>query len=326
MADVRRALRELIESEPERFLPGQHLTVAVSGGADSMALAWATYFVAERAGLTVDAVVVDHRLQDGSDQVAQEVCQRLATLGVSATVAQVSVDLSDGVEQGARNARYAALREHAQRRGSNAVLLGHSQDDQAETVLLGLVRGSGAKSLRAMAPISGLWLRPFLGLRRETTRQACLDAGVPVWDDPHNDDPRFLRVRVRQMVMPVLEKELGPGVTEALARTAELLGVDDDFLTASAQAATTASRGDEPETLRVSAVVVQHPALQARVLKAWCEEVTGEGLHASHVRELLRLVTNWHGQGPLDVPGGKVTREGDVLRITRPPSANEAGA
>ncbi len=209
--------------------------VACSGGADSVALAAAAAFEGPRLGLRVGGVTVDHGLQSGSAARAAAVAALLADLGLE------PVEVVDR-----RGERCAAARRRpparpattrstgaAARAGAHTVLLGHTLDDQAETVLLGLARGSGTRSLAGMAATTGVdgrYRRPLLGLERATTRAACADLGFAVWDDPHNADPAFARVRVRTRVLPVLEAELGPGVAAALARTAELARDDADAL------------------------------------------------------------------------------------------------
>jgi tRNA(Ile)-lysidine synthase len=133
-------------------------------------------------------------------------------------------------EAAARDARYAALRSAAERHGAAIVLTGHTRNDQAETILLGLARGSGPGSLRGMAELDGLIGRPLLDVTRESTHAAALAEGLDPWDDPHNSDERYSRVRVRHAVLPVMETELGPGIIDALARTADLVRDDDDAL------------------------------------------------------------------------------------------------
>ncbi|MFE6778167.1 tRNA lysidine(34) synthetase TilS [Streptomyces sp. NPDC057702] len=224
--------------------------VACSGGADSMALASALAFEAPKLGLRAGGVTVDHGLQAGSDVRAAEVGERLRALGLDPveTVA-VAVGRDGGPEAAARDARYAALDHAAERHGARAVLLGHTRDDQAETVLLGLARGSGTRSLSGMAVVSGeggRYRRPFLHLDRQTARRACLAQSLPVWDDPHNADPAFTRSRVRHEALPVLEKALGKGVVEALARTAQLSRDDADALDAWAAEAEALARAARP--------------------------------------------------------------------------------
>ena len=206
---------------------GGCVLVACSGGADSLALLAATVFEAARAPFRVIGVVVDHGLQDGSADHTADVVQQMASLGVDETASiRVTVDPGPGgVEAGAREARYAALGQLAEHFGADRVLLGHTLDDQAETVLLGLARGSGGRSIagmrRAFDRAGTAFVRPLLDVTRAQTEAACRAEAVTWWDDPHNADPRFVRSRVRHTVLPLLEQELGPGVGAALARTAD---------------------------------------------------------------------------------------------------------
>ncbi|MDX6273301.1 MAG: tRNA(Ile)-lysidine synthase [Frankiales bacterium] len=272
--------------------------MACSGGADSLALAAATAFVAPRLGLAAGAVVVDHGLQPDSAMVAERAAESCRGLGLDPVeVVRVDVGRDGGPEGAARAARRTALETAAARHRAVAVLVGHTLDDQAETVLLGLARGSGARSLSGMRPADGLWRRPLLGVRRTLTRRACADQGLQPWDDPHNSSADFTRVRVRQRAMPVLEDELGPGMAEALARTAALLQADADLLDELAWKALT-DRCDELARL--------HPALRSRVLRLLAIEAgcPAGSLSSGHIGALDALVESWHGQGPVALPGG----------------------
>ena len=208
------------------------MLVACSGGADSLALLAATVFEGHKQDVHVVGVTVDHALQESSAAQAEHVVTQMAALGVDETVSvRVQVTMSgQGPEAAAREARYAVLEEVAQRLGSGTVLLGHTLDDQAETVLLGLARGSGGRSLAGMRRGFDVFRRPLLDVTREQTEAACLAEGIEWWTDPHNEDPRFARSRVRHRVLPVLEEELGPGVSAALARTADQLRADTEAL------------------------------------------------------------------------------------------------
>jgi tRNA(Ile)-lysidine synthase len=296
----------------------KHLLVACSGGADSLALAFAARYVAIRRYLDYAAVVIDHQLQDGSAEVAAGVQQQLGRLGYAdVIVTTVQVDHSAGVgpEAAARQARYRALDARAQTR-SATVLLGHTLDDQAETVLLGLARGSGSRSLAGMAPRAGHLLRPFLNLRRETTEQACAELGLEPWQDPHNTDRRFTRVRVRETVLPALETELGPGVAEALARTAELLRDDTDLLDRlAADAYRTAKDLGGTDTLDCAALESQPPALRRRILRLWLLAHGIGDLSLRHISSVESLVIDWHGQKSIEVPGAIVTRNAGRLSV-----------
>ncbi|HET6153885.1 MAG TPA: tRNA lysidine(34) synthetase TilS [Marmoricola sp.] len=211
--------------------------VACSGGADSLALLAATAFEAKRDGIRVVGVTVDHGLQAGSADQAARVVAQMAALGADETATvRVTVDPGPaGIEAGAREARYEALAELAHHVRVERVLLGHTLDDQAETVLLGLARGSGGQSLQGMRRVFAsdnnvVFSRPFLTITRAQTEAACRADSLEWWDDPQNDDPGFARVRVRRTVLPMLERELGPGIAAALARTGEQLRDDMDAL------------------------------------------------------------------------------------------------
>jgi tRNA(Ile)-lysidine synthase len=284
------------------------LLVACSGGPDSLALAVAAQQAGRRRSLPVSAVVVDHGLQPDSAEVAADVRQRLLGLGLDAAVRRVSVHADgSGPEAAARGARYAALDAEAGRR-SATVLLGHSLDDQAETVLLGLARGSGTRSLAGMAPRSGRLLRPFLGLRRSVTAAICAEAGLRPWTDPHNSDPAYVRVRVRTSVLPVLEAQLGPGVADALARTAALARQDADLLDALA-----ADADPGTDSLDCAIAAALPAALRSRVLQRWLRRRGAADLSRRHLAEVDALLVGWRGQGPLQLPGVSVARQDDRL-------------
>ncbi|WP_350349074.1 tRNA lysidine(34) synthetase TilS [Agromyces sp. G08B096] len=336
MADVRRAVRAVLPSAApasaqraaasDASVPEPLVLVALSGGADSLALAAAAAFEAPRAGWRAGAVVVDHGLQPGSADAAERAAQAARGLGLAPVVIRRVVVASDGdgPEASARAARYAALDAVATETGAAMVLLGHTLDDQAETVLLGLARGSGGQSLSGMASRSGRYARPLLGIRRATTWQACLDAGLEPWDDPHNADPAYARVRVRARVLPVLEAELGPGIAEALARTAEQLREDEQAF--DAQIEEFIEEVCEPAEAGIAVSVgwlaANPAALRQRVLRHVVGSEFGVSLTRAQTLEVARLVTDWHGQGPIDLPGGiRATRAGRHLVFSTTGSA-----
>ena len=289
--------------------------VACSGGADSLALLTAAVFEARSAPWSVVGVTVDHGLREDSADVAARVVGQMATLGADET-ASIRVTVTGdgrGPEAAARQARYAVLEELCDRYGSSTVLLGHTLDDQAETVLLGLTRGSGGRSLAGMRRAFGIFRRPLLDLTRSQTEQACSALGVEWWIDPDNADRRFARSRVRRAVLPVLETELGPGVAAALARTADQLRHDVDHLDELA-----GSAYDElPDPLPVDALLGLPTAIRTRVLRlaALRAGARDAELFFDHVRSLDALLTDWHGQGPVDLPGRvrAVRRDGALV-------------
>jgi tRNA(Ile)-lysidine synthase len=313
VAEVRRAVRLALADVHGPVL------VACSGGADSLALAAATAFVCrdQPAGL----VTVDHGLQDGSANRAQQVAAFGYELGFDPVhTARVEVGRDGGPEAAARQVRYSALDRVA---AGATVLLGHTLDDQAETVLLGLGRGSGPRSIAGMRAVDGRYRRPLLGVRRATTRAACLALGLAPWDDPHNADPSFRRVRLRHEVLPLLEEVLAGGVAEALARTALLLQQDLDAL--DQLCAGSDGRSERRDELPVAELAGKPTAVRSRVLRDWLAAVCPHALSGVHLAALDALVVSWHGQGPIDLPGGyRVERASGTLKL-RPPGIEQTG-
>lgn len=311
VATVRLGVRRALGDVP----PGGTVVVACSGGPDSTALLAATVFEGRKAGWHVVGVTVDHGLQEGSDERAAAVVAQMAAMGAAETMtARVRVEGAGlGPEAAARRARYAVLEQVGDHFDAAAVLLGHTRDDQAETVLLGLARGSGGRSLSGMRRRYDRFVRPLLDVARADTVTACLVEGHDTWDDPHNGDPAFTRVRVRRTVLPVLEEQLGPGVAETLARTADQLRTDMDHLDDLADAAY-AELGDLP----VDGLLRQPTAIRRRVLRlaALDAGAPGSELFHEHVVAMDALLTDWRGQKWVDLPGPvRCTRVDGVLRL-----------
>ncbi|GAA4814644.1 tRNA lysidine(34) synthetase TilS [Nocardioides caeni] len=284
--------------------PGSTVLVACSGGADSLALLSAAVFEARRREVRVVGATVDHGLQEGSADHAARVIGQMAALGAHETAsARVHVDAGGlGPEAAARRARYDVLEQMRAHFGAAVVLLGHTRDDQAETVLLGLTRGSGGRSLAGMRRSSEHYSRPLLDVARADTVAACLAEGIDFWDDPHNSDPGFTRVRVRQRVLPVLEDELGPGVAAALARTADQVRADVEALDALADQAWSALR--DPDGLPLRPLHDHHEAVASRVLRlaALDAGATDAELFHVHVRALVDLAAG-DVNGEIQLPG-----------------------
>ena len=300
---------------------GETVLVACSGGADSLALACAARFVAGRQGVHCGLVTVDHGLQDGSADRAARLVEWATGEGFGPVVS-VAVDTTGrdgGPEAAARDARYEALVEAALAHAATTVLLGHTRDDQAETVLLALARGAGPRGLAGM-PARRIsrgvtFRRPLLDVSRADTRAACEALGLKPWDDPHNADPRYTRARLRE-ALPVLVKILGQDVVANLARTARLVAADTAVL--DEQAAAVLAGAVEPDGAlcldRISGIA---DALRTRVLHSWARRLgaSGSALSHRHVGALDALVGQWHGQGPVALPGGiEVVRRGGRLR------------
>ena len=312
------AIRSAVRNALTDCSAGDLVLVAVSGGADSLALAYALSLEAPKLAVRVEGVTVDHQLQSQSSVQAEKVVAALSKMGIEKThVIKVDVDITDGLEASARRARYAALDACAEKTGASFVLLGHTRDDQSESVLLGLARGSGARSLSAMAGRNGKYLRPLLVITREETLGACAEAQLDPWDDPHNADKTFTRVRVRHDVIPNLEKNLGPGISAALARTASLLRDDADALD---QLADDEFAAHEPLSLDINRLEKLPKAIRTRVLRMaiYAAGAPSGSLSADHIAPIEAFITDWRGQGPSDLPGGvRVSRISGRLSLSR---------
>ncbi len=303
------AVRNAIEAACADLPDDSLVLVACSGGPDSLALAACTAWVAARRRLRVGAAIVDHGLQQDSATVAETAADSCRALGIdSVRIERVQVGQQGGPESAAREARYAALSAIADANSAAAVLLGHTREDQAETVLLRLARGSGARSLSAMSPVSGLWRRPMLDIPRavvhECAAEECARAGVRAWTDPHNSDPAFARVRVRE-ALPVLTEALGDGVIGGLARSARLLRDDADALDAWAAVEIATHVIDAPPGLSIDVAALESMprAIRTRIYKTMCERCGATELDAGHIAGIDELITRWHGQGTLNLPG-----------------------
>jgi len=303
-------LRRLVQQPLADVSPQDLVVVACSGGPDSLALAAVTM----ASGRACAAVIVDHQLQVGSGQIAEQTRRQLHHLGMDAQVVTAQVGTVGGPEGAARQARYEALDVAAQDHKATAVLLGHTRDDQAESVLLGLVRGSGTRSLAGMAARRGHYRRPLLSASRRQIEQSLAELNLEPWNDPTNRDPAFTRSRARHEVMPILEAQLGPGIAKALARTATLARQDADALDLFA---TDAHRAVVVADWRISALVQLVPAIRTRVLRLeiFAQGGSGATLSAAHIDQVDRLVTVWHGQGPIQLPDrvGAVRRCGRLI-------------
>ncbi len=310
---VRSAVRESVQL----LEAGDCILVAVSGGADSLALAAAVAIEGKELALKVIGATVDHQLQKNSGAQAQEVAVQLNGLGIESTeILEVDVEIVNGMEASARTARYQALSELAARVEAKYVLLGHTRDDQAESVLLGLARGSGTRSLSAMAEVNGIYLRPLLSLTREESVGACKELGLKFWNDPHNEDTSYTRVRVRKSVLPVIESELGPGISAALARSAALLRDDADALDALAEEVFVELPKSDVE---IAPLELLPRAIRTRVLRSLIYRAGAPSgtLTAEHVAAVEALITAWHGQGEVSLPGNvKVGRISGRLSLS----------
>lgn len=325
VAETRVAVREAIA---DAGLPaGALVLVALSGGPDSLALAAATAFEAPKAGLRAGAVIVDHGLQEASAEVSERTKAVAQSLGLDPVVIQqVTVtEGQDGPESAARSARYGAFRNVAQQTGAARIFLGHTRDDQAEQVLLALARGSGTRSLAGIPPKRGMFVRPLLGVSSQTTALACEEQGLDPWQDPHNEDPTYTRARVRHRVIPLLEQELGPGIVDALARTAELAREDteafDEMINEIIEEIV--EPAEAGIAVHSGALFANPAALRNRIIRYVAKAEFGVQLTRQHTLEVAKLVTDYKGQGAIHLPGIRVKREGAYIIFSAAPGADE---
>lgn len=307
-------------------LSANKLLLAVSGGADSLALAAATVFEAKKLKIDLVAAVIDHGLQKNSSDTAREAMQRLVAIGVSEVVIEkVSVkQTGEGLEAAARAARYKALERIRKNSRADWILLGHNLDDQAETVLLGLARGSGLKSISGMPLLDDerKLVRPLLDIPRKTLRQACLDSGIEFWDDPHNSDSKFARVRVRKLA-DELEQTLGPGFAQALAKTAKTAAEADELIDELAEKLlkkALSKTGARQLSYSIEPLGKAKAAVRRKALHLICQQAGAKNISRAQVLAIDELITNWHGQKKSSLSGITVERVNNqlVVKSTKP--------
>ena len=353
---VRRALGECFA----RFPVGSRVVLAVSGGADSMALALAAQYAARERAIELYSITVDHGIRPDSREEAEAVAQYLASLGIRAQVESIDWPSEDGdrgsnlgPEAQARQLRYGAIADFAKRvaAGSSAaaapVLLGHNCDDQAQTVVLGLGRGSGARSISGMRAEGSLpehsdvpMARPLLEFRHADLVTVCEELGVRWFEDPTNSEQSewrdsqgdlLRRNAIRYRVMPALESALGPGVVEALSRTATMLQRDDAALSwwAERTLREVSVADGESERTEVDAVALRdYPqALRTRVLRLAFLRAGGRGgeLGYQHVMALDKLTTRRENNVRIDLPGVQAVKGAGVITFNPGIRARQSG-
>ena len=292
---IRKAVKPWLNDSAQPVLFG------CSGGADSMALAVALFM--ERSNTKIIPIVIDHGLQDGSAQITSQTIDRLKQIGFTQVEsARAQVTMTDGLEASARRARYQLFNQFIDTYQPKYFLLAHTLNDQAENVLLGLARGSGTRSLSGMAEQSNIYIRPLLKISREITTAACDEAQLQIWSDPHNEDLRFSRVKTRLNVLPTLEANLGPGITNALARSADLLRDDADAL--DGFALEYFNQADQ-FNLDVKDLERLPKAIRTRVLRLaiYRAGAPAGSLSAEHIASAEALISDWHGQKEVSLPG-----------------------
>jgi tRNA(Ile)-lysidine synthase len=314
--EMQNAVQNLLKD----FDAGDYVLVGCSGGADSLALAWTTLVVGKRLELKTGVIIVDHQLFPESNSVALNAKKQCEDLGIEEVIIKkVNVEQNhEGLEAAARIARYEAFENVLQETNAQVILLAHTQDDQAETVLMRLTRGSGAKSLSGMAQVSGKYLRPFLHLRKKLVHDSLDLIGLKAWQDPANTDHQFLRVKVRHELMPKIVEVLGESAISSLDKTSQLLRLDNQALEDLAQQFFESQKDVKTNGLEISELEKLPEAIRTRVLRICA---IASGVHPGpfsfeHIEAIDALVKNWHGQGNVDLPGFiQATRVNGSLRF-----------
>jgi len=314
--EMQNAVQNLLKD----FDAGDYVLVGCSGGADSLALAWTTLVVGKRLELKTGVIIVDHQLFPESNSVALNAKKQCEDLGIEEVIIKkVNVEQNhEGLEAAARISRYEAFENVLQETNAQVILLAHTQDDQAETVLMRLTRGSGAKSLSGMAQVSGKYLRPFLHLRKKLVHDSLDLIGLKAWQDPANTDHQFLRVKVRHELMPKIVEVLGESAISSLDKTSQLLRLDNQALEDLAQQFFGSQKDVKTKGLEISELEKLPEAIRTRVLRICA---IASGVHPGpfsfeHIEAIDALVKNWHGQGNVDLPGFiQATRVNGSLRF-----------
>ena len=345
IGEVKRCFDNLgLEVQGPQFLQhGQHLAlpnapivlVACSGGRDSLALTALAVKVCASRGIRCAAIIVNHNLQEGSAKVAQNAANTVASLGVDKSLIFVeSVQVKDGEkgeESAARDARYAAIIDAAKDLGASAVLLAHTADDQAETVIIGLRDSAGLEAVAGMKSItirSGIrFARPLINLKRLETTNICKDLGIEWWDDPTNGDltpsnvdlPKAypLRSRIRHTLMPYISRFFASDMTLLLAKGAKFAQDDLDYINSQVNLVEKEAivKEDCKVKIKLATLANSHISIRRRIV-ARALSAAGIRFSSNHIESIDELITNWHGQKPIALPEGyEASRKSQTITI-----------
>lgn len=304
------------------FDPGSRVVVAVSGGPDSLCLLHALVRLRRLLKIAPVCFHFDHRLRKGSERDAAYVGGQAKRLGVPFFVrrATSAPGRGESIEAWARTVRYEELTSLLEELGGGVAALGHTLDDQAETVLLALLRGGGLEAIAGMRPVSGFVARPLLETTREETEAFCRSLGLRPRRDPMNEDPAFMRPAIRHRVIPQLEQATGRNLRVTLARTAALLRQDAEFLdqlTESVRPDVVAEQGPDVVLFRARQLGDLAPAVAGRIVRGALLHL-GSLPESGHVDALIALTSSRPGKS-IVLPGGLLARrEREYVRLSRP--------
>ena len=310
---------------------GDHLLVAVSGGPDSVALLWTLVLLSLEYELQLTTAHLNHGLR-GAEAQAEEAFVHSLCAGMGINCISKTVDIrilqkgrGKSLEEVGREERYRFLDETAQTCGAKKIATGHHRNDQAETVLINLLRGSGLEGLKGIVPVrEDRIIRPLLHVGREEILEFLNREGLTYIMDSSNLNPHFLRNRIRHQLIPELTARYNPGIVRGLSQTAEIIRREDDYLQVMVRQIL--SRwgivpGEADILLPLKDFIDLHEALQRRVIKCLlgAAALSGNGVGYRHIEAVLALArSSHHRKASLDLPGLiRVEREESVLRIGR---------
>lgn len=309
---------------------GDHLLIAVSGGPDSVALLWTLVLLTREYRLQMTAAHLNHGLR-GAEAEADETFVQSLCAGMGINCISRTVDIGTrqkggrSLEDVSREERYRFLAETAQHCGANKIATGHQRDDQAETVLIHLLRGCGLEGLRGILPLrDGRIIRPLLHVGREEILAFLHREGLPYMTDSSNLSPRFLRNRIRHQLLPELTARFNPSIVRGLSHTAEVIRREDDYLQETVRQILNRwgiPPGEGDIRVPLADFLGLHPALQGRVIKQLLGSATrsGKGFGYRHIEAVLALARRPHRhKASLDLPGWVCAeKDGSFLRIGR---------
>jgi tRNA(Ile)-lysidine synthase len=312
----------------QMFESGHTLLVAVSGGPDSMALLHTLWRLRETLALKLFAAHLNHQMRAGATQDAQFVAASARDLGIRCICETIDVPMYQrhhklSPEDAARRVRYAFLRATAARLGADRIAVGHTAEDQAETVLLHLLRGSGLRGLCGIPPVREPIIRPLIRVHRRDILDYLRAHRLPYREDPSNHQRRYTRNRIRLDLLPTLQQHYNPRLVEALCTTAQLLADDEATLQTEARQRFLSARlpaVPEQVRLQIDALTSLPPTLQRRVLREALAEVMGglQGVTHSHIAAIMALLRSGAGNKYLGLPQGVIVeRRYAVLLIHR---------
>jgi tRNA(Ile)-lysidine synthase len=318
----------------EMLPAGGRVAVALSGGPDSVALLYLLRELEDRGDLVVaGAAHFNHQLRGPASDDDEAFCRQLASdlrlpieVGAGDVRAWARAERRS-IEDAARRMRYHFLADATHRLAADAVAIGHSRDDQAETFLLRLLRGAGTRGLGSIRPKAGIVIRPLIDVARAELRQFAADRGLIFRDDATNADVSIPRNRIRHELLPYLEREFTPGIAAVLAREAVLAQEDEERLQGEAieSAASIVITATGSSTINTRELASLHPAVASRVARSALQQLAGDRfIGFEHIQRFLAFARDGGEGRSLSLPGQQAVHKGSLLLLRREPDRQRA--